>query len=812
MYRLISILFVLVFICGVVQVPAQQIPINIESLSDEQLMQLISRYQLSGLSESELEEKAKEFGLSTDQILILKKRMALLSADGSGSQSTYNNKTDSYVLRNKVLTKGPSIRKMDSTGALPVFGADIFDNTDLSFEPNLSIATPQNYIIGVNDQLVIDVYGISDATKKLKVTTEGDIRFPRYGPIKVAGLTIEEARIKIRNALSKIYPGIRNGTVAVQVSLGEIRSIHITLLGEVQRPGSYTISALATLMNALYASGGPNAIGSFRDIELIRNGDVITRFDLYDFLIKGSLKNNLLLQDGDVIKVNPYRNRVTFRGAFKKPAIFDVKEGETAQDILSYAGGFADIGYKEWIRVTRMGVNRKEVISVKPEQLSTFKLVSGDIFSADSLVNSFANRVTVTGAVYHPGQFGTIQIRTLKDLMAIVQPREDAYLERALLRRYQNDFTPSFVNFNISDVINGRFNLDLVREDSIHIYERNELKERYTIIINGEVNRAGIYDFYEKMKVEDLVLIAGGYKEGASLQKIEVSRRIRTRVADKDSSVYSVIKEINLGQGQSNDRLDFELQPFDIVSVRRSPVYKEQASVTVEGEVIYPGNYTLSANNERLSNIVKRAGGVKANANIQGALLMRKTYAGISASDAVLLSSKANLANLKSGKQTTAANDSALLKDLSDQQKPVGIRLDLAIQNPGSAEDLFLVEGDVLKIPTSVQTIQTFGMVSVPKQIVYREGLTFKDAINESGGFAGNASKKHSYVVYANGEVNPTRNFLFFHKYPEIKTGAELYVPAKIQRGRLSTGEAVGLLSAVASVLGLVVVLASTLK
>jgi protein involved in polysaccharide export with SLBB domain len=812
MYRTIRIVFVFLFVCSLIQVSAQQPPINIESLSDEQLMQLVSRYQLSGLSESELDEKAREYGISSDQILILKKRIALLGVDGSLGQSTYNNKTDSYVLRNKVLTRGPSIKKKDSTGALSVFGADIFDNADLSFEPNLSIATPQNYIIGVNDQLVIDVYGISDATKKLKVTTEGDIRFPRYGPIKVAGLTIEEARARIRNALSRIYPGIRSGSVAVQVSLGEIRSIHITLLGEVQRPGSYTISALATLMNALYASGGPNAIGSFRDIELIRNGDVITRFDLYDFLIKGSLKNNLLLQDGDVIKVNPYKNRVAFSGAFKKPAIFDVKEGETAQDILAYAGGFADIGYKEWIRVIRMGVNRKEVLSVKPDQLSSFTLVSGDTFTADSLVNSFVNRVTVTGAVNHPGQFGTLQIRTLKDLMAVAQPREDAYLERALLRRYQADFAPSFVSFNISDVISGRFNLDLVREDSIHIYQRNELKERYTIIINGEVNKAGIYDFYEKMKVQDLVLIAGGYREGASLQKIEVSRRIRTRIADKDSSVYSVIKEINLGPDQNNDMFGFELQPFDIVSVRRSPVYKEQASVTVEGEVIYPGNYILSANNEKLSDIVKRAGGFKANANIQGALLMRKTYASISASDAVLLNSKANLANLKSGNQTTTGNDSALIKDLSSQQKPVGVRLDLAIQNPGSAEDLFLVEGDVLKIPTSVQTIQTFGMVSVPKQIVYRKGLTFKDAINESGGFAGNASKKHAYVVYSNGEVNPTRNFLFFHKYPEIRTGAELYVPAKIQKGRLSTGEAVGLLSAVASVLGLIVVLASTLK
>lgn len=808
-------LFVLLVLTQVV-VSAQQLPVSIENLTDEQLLQLVAKYNLSGLSETELETKAKEYGLSTDQILVLKKRMALLDTNGSNgtTQSTYNNKTDSYVLRNKVMTRGPSVRSKDSLGILQVFGADIFDNADLSFEPNLSMATPQNYILGVNDQLVIDVYGISDNTKKLKVTTEGDIRFPNLGPIKVAGLTIEEARTRIKKALTRMYPGIANGSVAVQVSVGQIRSIHVTLLGEIRRPGTYTVSALATLMNALYASGGPNDIGSFRSIELVRGGKTIVNFDLYDFLLRADLSKNTLLQDDDVIRVRPYQTRVALKGALKKPAIFDVKEGESAADLLGYAGGFSDFAYKEMFRVTRLGQSNKEVITVKADQLGQFRLVSGDTLTVDTLANIFANRVMVTGSVYHPGAYGIKQISTLQELMSAVKPREEAYYERALLRRYQPDYTQSFLNFSVTDVLNGSFNLKLEREDSIHIYKRDELKEKYTVVINGEVNKAGTYDYFANMTVQDLVLLANGYRDGAALQKIEISRRLRKRIADKDTTVYSLIKEISLENNKITSDLDYKLTPFDIVSIRRSPVYKEQISVSVEGEVLYPGKYTLSANNERVSDIIKRAGGLKMNAFTEGAVLIRNTYVGISQSDAALVNTKANLINQQSGKAAAVANtnDTTLVKSLTDQQKPVSIRLDLALQTPGSTNDVFLEEGDILKIPKTIQTIQTFGVVNVPKQIVYREGLTFSEAIRESGGFAVNASRKHSYVVYANGEVRNTRRFLFLHSYPAIKTGAELYVPARRPGGKLSAGETIGLLTGLTSFLGLLVIFFNTKK
>lgn len=807
---IIRCLLVLVLMVGVAALPvgAQGLPVNIESLSDEQLIQLATKYNLMGLSENELEAKAKEAGLGSDQILLLKKRIALLDPSVAGGQLAYSNKTDSYVLRNKVLTKGPSIRSKDSSAALEVFGAEIFDNLDLSFEPNLSIATPSQYIIGVNDQLVIDVYGVSDVTKKLKVTTEGDIRFPNLGPIKVAGLSVDDARAKIKKALTRIYPGIATGAVAVQVSVGQIRSIQVTLLGEVRRPGTYTISALATLMNALYASGGPNDIGSFRTIELLRGGKVVTSFDLYDFLLKGDLSKNRLLQDDDVIRVGTYTKRVALKGALKKPAIFDMKVGENAADLVQYAGGFADVAFKERVRVTRLGNSGREVLTVPTSGLSTFQLQSGDTLMVDSLPSLYTNRVWVSGAVYHSGAYGLEQTKDLKALIQLAGLREDAYQERGLLRRLKTDLTPSMVSFSVQEVLKGTFNLNLQREDSIHIFRATDLRERYTVEIDGEVNQPGQYDYFENMRVQDLVLLANGYREGAARQKIEISRRLS---AGGDTISYAVIKDISLDNPQD---LLFELKPFDMVSVRRLPVYKEQIKVSVEGEVLYPGTYTLSGKNERLSDIINRAGGLKSSAFAEGAVLIRNTYVGITSSDASLVGSKARLINQQSGRNIVPVDggDSAILKTVSAQQKPVSIRLADALSQKGSAADVFLEEGDIIKIPKSIQTIQTFGMVNLPKQIVYREGLTFKEAVRASGGFAVNASRRHSYVVYANGEIRTTRNFLFFRSYPSLKTGSEIYIPSRSDKKKLSTGEAVAVVSGLTSFLGLLVVLINTAK
>lgn len=794
------------------QLSAQATPVNIENLTDQQLIILMSQYQLYGLSEVEMEMKAREKGLTADQITQLKKRMALLDPSILKDINTPTKNTeDPYEPRVKTSTKNPSSKNSDTSKTLKVFGAAIFENENLSFEPNLNIATPQGYIVGVGDQIVVDVYGVSDLTKRLKVTPEGDIRFPNLGPVKISGLTIEDAKVKITRALTKIYPGIANGSVSVQISVGQIRSIRVTLIGEIKRPGNYDISALSTLMNALYASGGPNDIGSFRNIELVRNGKSIAIFDLYDFLLKSDLTKNLLLQDGDVIRINPYTTRVSLKGAVKKPAIFDVKENETAADIISYAGGFADMGYKEVIRVYRMGARNKVILSVKNNQLSSFKLVSGDTLLVDALANVFGNRITITGAVYYPGEYGMIGMRSLRDLILAAKPKEDAYMKRVLLRRLKPDFLPEFINFNMDEVLSGKKYFDLQREDSIHIYRISELREKYTININGEVNKPGTFEFADSMSVQDIVLMASGYKEGASLQRIEISRRLPNSSATKDSAVYSVIKEINLSTPNSAD-LNFKLNPFDIISVRRSPVYKEQISVSVEGEVVYPGRYTLVGNAERVSDLVKRAGGLKLNGFAGGAVLIRKTYRDISESDATLVNNKTNLINAQSGKAsaTLLSSDTSVVNNLYKEQKPVGIQLDKILSSPGTPEDLFLLEGDVLKVPKELQTIQTFGAVNVPKQIVYHEGISFRDALIESGRYSMNASPKNSYIIYPNGQVRKTRNFLFIRSYPSIRPGAEIYIPAKRPKNKLSTGEVIGIFSSLTALVSILIILVNS--
>jgi protein involved in polysaccharide export with SLBB domain len=813
-----GVLFLLLIVYSTNTAHSQLSPtINIENLTDQQLIVLMSQYQLNGLSEAELEMKAREKGLSSDQIIQLKKRMALIDPsavkDINAPSKTQN---DPYEPREKINTKSLGNKKADSSKTLKPFGAAIFENDNLSFEPNINIATPQNYIIGVNDQLVIDVYGISDITKRLKVTPEGDIRFPNLGPVKVAGLTIEDATLKLKKSLTKIYPGLANGSVKVQVSVGQIRSIRVTLIGEIKRPGNYDISSLSTLMNALYVSGGPNEIGSFRNIELVRNGKSISTFDLYDFLLKSDLTKNLLLQDGDIIRVNPYRTRVTVKGAVKKPALFDVKPNETAADIIQYAGGFADMAYKEVVRVFRFGAKNKELLSIKSEQLSSFKLNTGDTLVVDQLADMYTNRVFINGAVYYPGAYGIKEMKSsLRELLVAAKIKEDAYDKRALLRRLKYDYTTEYINFNITEVLSGVKYIELAREDSIQIYRMNDLREKYYITINGEVNKPGTFEFAEGMTVQDLILLSNGFREGASMQKIEISRRLKPDGSQKDSAVYSVIKEIDLASLNSKTQeADFKLSPFDIISVRKSPIYKEQINVSIEGEVIYPGKYTLSGNEERISDLIKRAGGLKQKGFPAGAVLIRKTYRDLSESDATLVNTKTNLSNAQSGKSSPilSSSDTSVINDLYKEQKPVGIQLDQILQKPGSSEDLFLLEGDILKVPKQLQTIQTFGAVNVPKQIVYHDGISFRDALRESGRYSINASKKNSYVIYPNGQVRKTKSFLFFRSYPSIKPGTEIYVSAKRPKAKLSTGEVIGIVTSLTSLISILIVLANTSK
>ena len=820
--RLHTVILFFALLCVSLSVQAQ-FPSGSIQFTDQQLMQLFGVGTEKMVKPSQLENRAIELGFAPAQLPELKKRLEQVRAGAAGSmgrEGLINADVYDYRRLSTGTNRSYRVGSTDSSSTkLSIFGADLFETEELSFTPDLSIATPQNYQLGAGDQLIIDVFGVSDLTQKLRVSPEGYIRYPNYGPIKVGGLSIETATASIKSALSKIYPGIRSGAVQLQVSLGQIRSIRVTLIGEVKRPGTVTVSSLSTLLNALYLSGGPTDNGSLRNIQLVRNGKKLVDFDLYDFLFRGDLSKNLLLQDGDVIRLATCQTRVALKGAFNKPALYEAGPSETAKDLVAYAGGISPMAVKDIISVVRMGTTRREALSITPEQLATFKLYPGDTLLVDSLNNKFNNRILVTGEVERPGLYGAKEIGKLSTLIALVNPTEEAYLDRGILRRVNQQAEPTLLSFNINDLRTGKFDMQLQSEDSVHIFNKDEIRESLTVTINGEVNKPGKYNFFSRMSAMDLVLIAGGFSEGASLSQVEISRRLRSANSQSDTSVYAVIKTINLSQGQLSAEIDDELQPFDIVSVRRSPAYKSQLRVSLEGEVLFPGTYTLSGKEERLSDLIKRAGGLRDQAFAQGATLLRTTFTQNFISDTLMITAKNELYKknnegsefnelVKKDIPVGSYDEDSLLSEIKKRfLKPVGIQLDAALRNPGSAADIFLEEGDVLRIPRQLQTVQTFGAVNVPKQIVYSNGLTYRGVIRQSGGFAANAYRKRGYAVYANGQVSNARQFLFFRFNPRIKPGAEIYIPLKSEKRSLSTGEAVSIISGLASVLGFLVVI-----
>jgi protein involved in polysaccharide export with SLBB domain len=773
--------------------------IDIDQLTDQQLVQYMNQANLSGLSEADLETKARAKGLTDDQITKLKARVAMLN---NKSGATGSDNSDSYERDNAAggrLSRKDSLP--DKTPKSKVFGAEFFSNQNLTFEPNLKIATPSNYILGPGDKVNIDIYGYSEVQYRLEVSPDGFIRIPNIGPVLVSGLSMEEAKVKVKRQLSRVYGDMNNGKTSFQMLLGTIRSISVTLIGEVIRPGTYTLPSLATIANALYVSGGPSLNGSFRAIDLVRNGKKVVSFDFYDFLLHGDLSKNRILRDQDVIRVNAYTTRVELSGAVKRKAIFEVKENENLADVIRFSGGFADTANKELVTVYRVSGREKEIENVAGTDLASFALQTGDSIAVNGIINRFKNRVSIQGAVFYEGNYSLMQAPSLKELLLSAQLKESAFRPRGVIRRLQEDYTPSFINFNINDILSGKQDIPLLREDSVHVYDITDIREKYMVRINGEVNSPGEFNFADSMKLQDLILAAGGFKDGASDKRLEIARRIRNSDTSHDSIsyAYAIVKVVDINKDYTPaDVLEnYTLQPFDVVSVRRLPNYKAQVTVKIDGEVNYPGEYTIQSRTERLSDLVKRAGGLKSEAYPVGALLVRNTFEMVK--DTSQLTIKSRMLS-KLSTDTTAMNQGD--DELARLQKPVGIRLRDALQKPGSLYDIYLEEGDILTVPKQLQTVQTFGAVSVAQKIVYWPGMRLSNAVEESGGYAIGAIKRRSYVVQANGEVRARSGFLFFRSDPRLSPGAEVYVPAR-RRSPLSEIASIG--AAFASITGLII-------
>ena len=759
----------------------------IDLLTEAQFDQFLDQYQLKGLNGVALEGKAKDNGLSNEQINAIIARVNLLNGVGINSSNRF--KSGAYLRATN--------KKYEYKG-LKLFGEEIFDSYSLSFEPNINAAAPLNYILGVGDQLIIDVFGVNERVQKATISTDGFIKYPNIGPIKIAGLSLEDAKKKVEQSLSSIYPDIKNGKTKISISMGQMRSITITMIGDVIKPGTYTIPSLSTLMNALYVSGGPSENGTFRDIELIRNGKVIAIFDLYDFLLKGDLTNNKVLRDDDVIKIGTYSKRVVLNGAVKKPAVFDVKPNETAMDIIRYASGFSDNSIKDFISVFRYGSNSKETFSVKINEIEKFYLVSGDEIMVRSISNFVLNRVTIKGGVYYPGVYDIKGFPTLSKLLEVAKLNENAFLQRGTIKKVRPDFTIYQLDFNLKNILEGKDDITLSNEDEVLIYNKDELKSGSYVTITGEVQYPGSFSYTDSMKLVDVILLAKGFKEGASLQRVELSRRIKQ--FEGDSSQYSVVKVIDINDNFENDiNLNLLLKPFDVVNIRKLPFYKEQRNVNIEGEVMYPGQYTIVNQKETLSSLIKRSGGPTNSAYLEGAILIRNTTDPNSNVDKKVIEIKKSILKSRTLEDISLLKDSLIRKQVLSQRnyfesdKIVNLDLQKALDNPGSIYDILIENGDYIKIPKKVLTVETFGEVNIPVKKVYEENMDFLDIIDASGGFTANADKGRCYVVDPNGAVHSTINFILFKKYPPIKIGSELYIPMKQVKEKRSPGEIAGL-------------------
>jgi protein involved in polysaccharide export with SLBB domain len=802
--------------------------IKVDNLSDDQIRQLVAEMKKKNVSYSQIDQYAAQKGISDTEVAKLKTRIKQLNLDkelsSSSSKSTsyeqdstsrrYNDDYEQDTMyywqeKYKRLKDKEDFEK--ELKRRKIFGTELFSNKNLTFEPNLRMATPPNYRLAAEDEVIIDVYGYSEVQHRLKVSPEGYIRIPNLGPVYVNGLTMSEAQIRITKQLSTIYGGINSGNTSVQISLGNIRSIRVLLIGEITQPGTYTLPSLATVANALYVSGGPNENGSFRSIDVIRNGKSVSTFDLYDFLIHGDLSNNIVLQDQDIVKVNPYRMRVELSGEIKRPAIFEAKESETLQNIIDFAGGYTDNSFKDIIKVFRVNNKSREVGNVMADQIASFKLKSGDKFFVDSiLTNRFTNRVSISGAVFHPGDYALDEGMTVGDLIQKADGvQEVAVMSRGIIRRLQDDYTPAMISFNVQDVISGAQTLKLQREDSVMIFSKLKLREEYQVKIDGEVNQPGYYIYGDSMHLEDLVLLAGGLKDAASLKHVEVSRRIRTDGRyDSTDTRMAITQQFDINADlEGNPAAVFALQPFDEVMIRRAPAYTEQANVLLDGEVVYPGFYTINTKKEKISDVIRRAGGLRPEAYAEGAVMLRRTF--INSSDSSLLVNKLEVFYNKLKDSTDIER---MRSTVERKEQLLGIQLEKVLASPGSKYDLYLEEGDIIRVPKKLQTVQMFGEVYFPKKVRFDKNFSFRDYVRGAGGFTAQALKRRSYIVYSNGEVKSTRKVFFFNRYPKVKSGAEIYVPIRKQKAGLTGGEAVGLASALASLALVIVTVINTTK
>jgi len=744
------------------QIPSDLSRIKSAQITDAQLMQFVQQAQSSGME---------------------------TLGDGAGSKVQSNKRSYKGDFSQFKIPERPS----------RVFGSELFSGVDPLFVPNLKLATPKEYVIGPEDELQLDVYGNNISSQKLMVSPDGFINVKYAGPVNVSGMSIEAAAGVLKSRLTKFYPSLSSGATRLQLVLGSIRSIQVTVIGAVKKPGTITLPSIATLFNALYASGGPMDNGSFRNISLLRNNKVIATADLYDFILKGDQSSNLALRDNDVIRIPFAQRQVSLDGELNRKGIFEVKDNESLHEALEFAGGFKSNAFKGRITGTRFTDVEKKIIDIAKDNFKHFNFVHGDSLYVDSVINRFENRVYITGAVFKPGAYSIENGIDVRELIAKAQGiKEDAFTGRANMVRLRSDMTKEYKSINLKNILNGTETIQMKKEDSIHVVSILELRDSTTITVLGPVKKPGDFRYEDSLTLQAILLQAGGFMENATPSRIEIGRRKKDiNLGTKGAPTSEVIQvDINKDLGQIGT--DIYLQPFDVISVRADPAKVKQVSVKVSGEILYAGTYTLENPEERLSSIVKRAGGLLPYADINGAKLVRKKEK-LDTAQIKRLAMSAFKSSSDSKYADTATT--VATKELSNPTTDVALDLAKIMAKPNSDDDVTLQDGDELIIPRFNNTVSVGGEVLKPVTVQYESGKGFGSYLSAAGGFTRNAYKSRAFVVYPNGRSAKSHSFLGIRSYPRVTPGSSIFVPLKPEGSSFDPAKAGILVSAFSAVM-----------
>lgn len=766
-------------------------------MSDEAVVKYALEGRQSGKSDQQIGKELLARGVTPEQVERLKQKYedsrtssGTVAADQviSGQRRERPRSSSDTLAVEIPPVPDPAERGADSRA---VFGRNVFRSRALTFEPNENQATPENYRLGPGDEVIIDIWGENERSLREEISPEGNIMVEQVGPVYLNGLTIKEANAKLRGVFGQIYAGVSGDSPAseVRVTLGRLRTIQVNVMGEVEMPGTYRLSSFATVFHALYQAGGVTDIGTLRNIRVLRSGREVASVDIYKYLFHGDSKDDIRLEEGDIVLVPSYDLLVEVTGCVKRPMRYEMEAGEPLSQLLAYAGGFTGDAYGREVRVVRTMGREHELFNVDSVGYGTFALMDGDSVAVGRVLDRYANRIEVQGAVYRPGMYelgeGT---HTVRELIGRAEGlREDAFRGRALLFRERDDLTPEIVAVDLEGVLSGRLtDISLRRNDVLVVSSVHDLEDRGGFTIGGEVARPGVYPYAAHTTVEDLIVQAGGLLDGASTVKVEVSRRLKDPKSTTPSNGVGKVYAFSLKEGLVVDgEAGFELAPFDVVEVRRSPGYQPQRQVVLDGEVVFTGNYTLIRKNERLSDLVKRAGGITDDAYVRGGRLIRRMNEEERA---------VRDAALRAAQQNRGADSVSLEKLMADDYYAVGIELDKALSNPGSDYDVVLREGDRLVVPEYVSTVKINGDVMYPNTTVYLKDKRVKYYIAQAGGYGARAKRNKAYIVYMNGRVARVKG------RAKVEPGCEIIVPSKRDRKRMGIAEILGLTTSAASI------------